>query len=105
MDENTKDDMNIAAQKAVSSPEDSQSVSRIFFNPGGSPTRGEALLDLFLTNTIRKVKIGNSLGHSDHVLVEFTILRDMAQMKSRVRMLNFRKRSFHFFKELVAGTP
>ena len=42
------------------------------------PTRGEALLDLVLTNaeeSIREVKIGGSLGCSDHALVEFVILK------------------------------
>ena len=38
------------------------------------PTRGEALLDWVLINeeeSIREVKIGGSLGCSDHALVEF----------------------------------
>ncbi|GAB0181507.1 hypothetical protein GRJ2_000616000 [Grus japonensis] len=73
-----------------------------------SLTRGEELLDLSLTNMdelIRDVKIGGSLGCSDHVLVKFTILRDMGQMKSRVKTLNFRKANFQLFKELVDGTP
>ncbi|KAK4810519.1 LOW QUALITY PROTEIN: hypothetical protein QYF61_004482, partial [Mycteria americana] len=73
-----------------------------------SPTRGEALLDLLLTNTdelIIWVKIGGSQGCSDHALVEFTILRDMGQVKSKVKTLNFRRVSFQLFKELVDGTP
>ena len=37
--------------------------------------------------------------------MEFTILRDMGQVKSRVRMLNFRRVNFQLFKELVDGTP
>ncbi|KAM6228454.1 LOW QUALITY PROTEIN: aldehyde dehydrogenase 1A1-like [Spheniscus humboldti] len=48
--------------------------------------RGEALLDLLLTNTeelIRNVKIGVSLACSDHALLEFMILRDMGQKKQR----------------------
>ncbi|KAK4811755.1 hypothetical protein QYF61_005323 [Mycteria americana] len=52
-----------------------------------SPTRGEVLLDLLLTNTdelIRDVKIGGNLGYSDHALVVFTILRDMGQIKTLV---------------------
>ncbi|GAB0204051.1 hypothetical protein GRJ2_002870700 [Grus japonensis] len=68
----------------------------------------EALLDLLLTNTdelIREVKIGGSLGCSDHALVEFTILRDMGQVKSRVRTLNFRRANIQLFKELVDETP
>ena len=40
-----------------------------------SPTRGDALLDLLVTNTselIGDIRIGGSLGCSDHALVEFT---------------------------------
>jgi len=51
-------------------------------------TRGEALLDPVLTNaeeSIRQAKIGGSLGHSDHALVEFMILKnaDLAKSKSQ----------------------
>ena len=73
-----------------------------------SPTRGDALLDVLVTNAsklIRDVKIGDSLGCSDHALVEFTVLRDMGQMKNKVKTLNFRKANFQLFKELVNGTP
>ncbi|GAB0208942.1 mitochondrial enolase superfamily member 1 [Grus japonensis] len=45
-------------------------------------TRGNALLDPLVTNAselIRDVKIGGSLGCSDHALVEFAVLRDMGQ--------------------------
>ncbi|GAB0209348.1 hypothetical protein GRJ2_003400500 [Grus japonensis] len=60
-------------------------------------TRGEALLGLLLNKAeelIGEVKIGGSLGCSDHALVEFTILRDMGQVKSRDRILNFRRANF-----------
>ena len=60
------------------------------------------------TNTselIGDVKIGGSLGCSDHALVEFAVLRDMGQAKSKVRTLNFRKANFQLFKELVNRTP
>ncbi|KAK4818026.1 hypothetical protein QYF61_004150 [Mycteria americana] len=73
-----------------------------------SPTRGGAMLDLMVTNAselISDVKIGGSLGCSDHALVEFTVLRDMGQARSIVRTLNFRKANFQLFKELVSRTP
>ncbi|KAK4807081.1 hypothetical protein QYF61_018422 [Mycteria americana] len=73
-----------------------------------SPTRWDAILDLLVTNAselIGDIKIGGSLGCSDHALVEFTVLRDMGQVKSIVRTLNFRKAKFQLFKELVNGTP
>ena len=61
------------------------------------PTRGEDLLDLVLTNaeeSIREVKIGGSLGCSDHALVEFVILKNAGLAKSRDRTLCFRRANF-----------
>ena len=58
------------------------------------PTQGEALLDLVLTNveeSIREVKIGGSLGCSDHALVKFVILKNARLAKSRARTLCFRR--------------
>ncbi|PKU44938.1 hypothetical protein llap_4751 [Limosa lapponica baueri] len=71
-----------------------------------NPTRGEAILDLLVTNPselISDIKIGGSLGCSDHALVEFTVLTDMGQMKSKVRTLNLRKEKFRLFKESRHG--
>ncbi|GAB0178027.1 hypothetical protein GRJ2_000268000 [Grus japonensis] len=73
-----------------------------------SLTGGEMLRDPLLTNMdelIRDVKTGGSLGCSNHALVEFTILRNMGQLRSRIRTLNFRRTNFQLFKELVDGTP
>jgi len=44
------------------------------------------------------IKIGSSLGYSDHALVEFTVLRDTGQARSIIRTLNFRKANFQLFK-------
>jgi len=52
---------------------------------------------------IGDIKIGGSLCCSDHALVEFAVLRDMGQVKSKVRTLNFRKVNFQLFEELVSG--
>ncbi|KAK4827434.1 hypothetical protein QYF61_017991 [Mycteria americana] len=63
-----------------------------------TPTRGETILDLMVTNArgiISDVKTGGSLGCSDHAF-----LRDMGQARSIVRTLNFRKADFQLFKEL-----
>lgn len=52
------------------------------------PTRGEALLDLVLTNMeeiVKEVKIGGSLDYSDHAQVEFMILGNVSLVTSRVR--------------------
>ena len=69
----------------------------------GSPTRGDAILDLVVTNASEPfgdVKIRGSLGCSDHVLVELKLLREMGITKSIVRTLNFRRAKFQLFKEI-----
>jgi len=43
---------------------------------------------------IRDSKIGGRLGYTDHALVEFTVLRENEQVKSKVRISNFRKANF-----------
>lgn len=48
--------------------------------------------------------INTGLCRSCHALVEVTVLKDMGQVKSKVRNLNFRKAKFHLFKELVNKT-
>jgi len=55
--------------------------------------------------SIREVKIGDSLGCSDHALVEFVILKNAGLAKSRVRTLSFRRANFWLFKELLSGIP
>jgi len=67
-----------------------------------SPTRGDVILDLLVTSArdlIGDVKIGGSLGCSDHALVELAVLRDLAQEKSKLRTLNSRKANFQIFTE------
>ena len=61
-----------------------------------------------LTNaeeSIREVKIGGSLGCSDHALVEFVIWRNAGLAKSRARTLCFRRANFRLLKELLSGIP
>ncbi|PKU49447.1 nedd4-binding protein 2-like 2 [Limosa lapponica baueri] len=72
-----------------------------------SPTRGDAMLDLLVTNTselIGEVNIGSRLGCIDHALVEFSVLRDRGQVKSKVRTLTFREAKCQLFRELVDRT-
>lgn len=64
-------------------------------------------MDLLLTDTvelIRRVKTGGSLGCSAHVLVGFTIVRDMGQVKGRVRTINFMSANILLLKQLVDAT-
>ena len=61
-----------------------------------------------LTNaeeSIREVKIGGSLGCSDHALVEFVIWKNAGLAKSRARTLCFRRANFQLLKELLGGIP
>ena len=54
---------------------------------------------------IREVKIGGSLGCSDHALVEFVILTNAGLAKSRARTLCFMRAKFWLLKELLSGIP
>ena len=53
--------------------------------------------------SIREVKIGDSLGCNDHALVEFVILKNVGLAKSRDRTLCFRRAKFQLLKELLSG--
>ena len=66
------------------------------------------MLHLVLTNEeegIRDIKIGGSLGCSDHALLEFLILKNVGLAKSRDRTLYFRRENFRLLKELLSGIP
>lgn len=77
----------------------------IFWSQGidSSPTRGDKILDLTGSNVselVLNIKIGGSLGCS--ALVESAVLRDMGQVRNKVRPLNFRKADFQLFKEIAS---
>ena len=66
-------------------------------------TRGEALLDILLTNAeeiIKGIKVRGSLGCSDHALVEFVISRNVGLGKEWGQ--DFGRVNFRLFKELLA---
>jgi len=70
-----------------------------------SPIRGNAIPNLLVVNAselIRVIKTRGSLGCSDHALIESAVLRNMGQVKSKVRILNFT--NLQLFKELVNRT-
>ena len=72
------------------------------------PTRGEALLDLLLTNAeeiIKDVNVGGNLGCSDHALVEFVTSRNVSLAKSGVRTLNLRRMNSGFLKNCWIRSP
>ncbi|PKU30141.1 nedd4-binding protein 2-like 2 [Limosa lapponica baueri] len=73
-----------------------------------SPSRGDEIWDLLVTSAselISDIKTGDSLRSSDRALVEFAVLMDMGQAKSKVGTLDFSKASFQLFKELVNRNP
>lgn len=66
------------------------------------------MLDLLLTNAemiITGVKVGGSLGCSDHAVAEFMISRNAGLANSGVRTLNFRRANFKLLKEFLAKIP
>lgn len=67
-----------------------------------------ALLDLLLTNPydlIREIRIGGSMGCSDHTLIIFMISRGKDWVKNKVKTFNFKKANFHLSKEMVNTIP
>jgi len=69
------------------------------------PTRRGVLLDLALTNKglVEDVKVGGSLGCSDHEMVEFKMLRGRSKAISRITALDFRRANFGLFEDLLGG--
>ena len=58
-----------------------------------------------MSELISDIGIGDHLGCNDHAMVGFTLLRDIRQAKSKIRMLNFKKANFQLFRELVNKAP
>ncbi|GAB0206764.1 mitochondrial enolase superfamily member 1 [Grus japonensis] len=72
------------------------------------PMRRGVLLDLVLTTKeglVGDVKVGGSLGCSDHEMVEFRILRGRSRAVSRITTLDFRRANFGLFKDLLGRIP
>lgn len=66
------------------------------------------ILDLIITSVNEltgKVKMGGRLGWNNRALVDFAVLSDMGQVRSKVKPLNFRKANFQLFKEIVKRVP
>lgn len=68
-----------------------------------SCSRENATVELMVTKVsevIGDVKTGGSDSScSGHALVEFPILRNIGQLRSKVMLLNFRKAHFQLFRE------
>lgn len=48
-------------------------------------------------------EIGGSLGCCSHALVELAVFRNTGQVRSKVRLLNFKKADFQLLREIVSG--
>lgn len=72
------------------------------------PTRGKTPLDLLFTNReglVGDVVVGGRLGHSDHEIIEFSILRDARRTISKTSTVDFRRADFCLFRSLVQSIP
>jgi len=70
------------------------------------PTRKGVLLDLVLTKKeglVEDMRVGGSLGCSEHEMVKFRILRGGSRVISRITALDFRRANFGLFKDLLGG--
>ena len=70
------------------------------------PRKRGVLLDLAVSNgngLVRNVKVGDSLGCSDHEMVEFKILCRRSKAKSRIATLDFWRANFNIFQDLCGG--
>ena len=63
------------------------------------------ILDPLLTSVnelLGDIRIGGCLGCSNHGMVEFKLLKDVRETKSKIRNFNFRIAKFQLFRELVS---
>ncbi|KAJ7409794.1 hypothetical protein BTVI_55579 [Pitangus sulphuratus] len=70
--------------------------------------RRGAIMDLVLTNKqglVGNVKLKDSLGCSDHEMVEFKILRTARRVHSKITTLDLRRADFGFFRDLLGKVP
>lgn len=85
-----------------------RSYSNILNHVTDRPARWEAFLGLLLIDAdkiMERVKNGDSLGCSDHVLTQFALSRNMDLTKRKVRNLNFRGVKFQLLKNLQEWPP
>ncbi|GAB0192044.1 hypothetical protein GRJ2_001669700 [Grus japonensis] len=72
------------------------------------PMRRGAMLDLVFTikeGLLGNVKLRDSLGSSDHEMVEFKIFRAARRAHSKLTTLDFRRADFGLFRDLLGRVP
>ena len=65
-------------------------------------------LDLLFVNReglVDDVAVGGRLGHSDHEIIEFSILREVRRGGSRTDVLDFQRADFVLFRHLLDRIP
>ncbi|XP_048789274.1 uncharacterized protein LOC125687934 [Lagopus muta] len=70
--------------------------------------RGRNILDLLFVNgkgLVGDVKIGGRLGHSDHEILDFSILVEPQRGVSRTATLDFWRADFKLFRTMVERVP
>ncbi|RMC21758.1 hypothetical protein DUI87_02627 [Hirundo rustica rustica] len=72
------------------------------------PTRGGTMLDLLFTNRdglVGDVEVGGRLGHSDHEIIEFSIIGEIRRTINKISTLDFQRADFGLFKRLIQRVP
>ncbi|GAB0193393.1 hypothetical protein GRJ2_001804600 [Grus japonensis] len=73
------------------------------------PTREGVLMDLLFVNReelVDDVAVGGRLGHSNHEMIEFSVLGEVRKGVGRTTTLDFRSADFGLFRSLVGrGSP
>ncbi|RMC08902.1 hypothetical protein DUI87_13896 [Hirundo rustica rustica] len=72
------------------------------------PTRGGTMLDLLFTNRdglVGDVEVGGRLGHSDHEIIEFSIIGEKRRNINKISTLDFWRADFGLFKRLIQRVP
>ena len=70
--------------------------------------RGSKILDLLFVNReglVRDVKVGGHLGHSDHEMLDCSILAEPRRGVSRTATLDFQRADFGHFRTMVERVP
>ncbi|PKU42731.1 adaptin ear-binding coat-associated protein 1 [Limosa lapponica baueri] len=72
------------------------------------PTRESALLDLLLVNReelVEEAEVGGRPGHSDHEMIESSILGETRRGVTKTATLDFRRANFDLFRRLLDKIP
>ena len=71
---------------------------------GDKPTRGAKILDLILTNMehyVIEVKVGETLGNSDHRIIRFNITFNKDRILNKPRVPNYQKGLYERLLQLL----